>query len=184
MNDYYADESFNKGSRILHILTWEFQSAVNLYGQMNIKLWLYCAIVFVWTAFLPICFNLDYNEVVTVFCWGAVKPGFMTFELAAGAVQLFYPPFVFFPMYSLLARWSNSFSTRRNRVRVTPYEVFLFIIELVFSCACFFLVFRVLAQVPGAFVSPLFYILVINNLLLLYQLFSPCFPSFSAVHDS
>ena len=88
LEDYLGDHSFSLWSRIVHVITWEFQSAVNLYGQMNLKLWIYCAVIFIYTAFLPIGFNFDNDEVVTIFLWGCAKSDFVSFELATGGLQI------------------------------------------------------------------------------------------------
>ena len=141
---------------------------------MNSKLWWYCAIIFVYTAFLPIGFNFDNDEVVTIFQWGCAKNGFVTYELATGGIQIIYPVFAFFPMYYLLARWSSTYSARKKRIQITPFEIFLLLIEIGATVGSMYILKMVLTQIPGLFASPLFYIHIVNNALLLYQLIAPC----------
>lgn len=174
VDDYLADESLSKCQRVGQIATWELQSAINLYGQMNTKLWWYCAVVLVYTAFLPAGVNVDDNDFVCIFNWGVAKRNFHAFELATGGLALLFRIFVFFPTYSLLARWSSPASARKQRRGITAYEGLLVVLEVVFSVVCLVLLALVLVLPSALFAAPLFWIIIVNNALLLYELIVPC----------
>lgn len=174
VEDYLADESLSKCQHVGQIATWELQSAINLYGTMNTKLWVYCAVVLVYTAFLPAGVNVDNNDFVWIFNWGVVKRNFRAFELATGGLALFFRVFVFFPTFSLLARWSSPTSARKQRRGITVYEGFLYVLEVVFSVVCLVLLALVLVLPSALFAAPLLWIIVVNNALLLYELIVPC----------
>ena len=174
VEDYLADESLSGCQRAGQIATWELQGAINLYGTMNTKLWWYCAAVLVYTAFLPAGVNVDDSDFVWIFNWGVAKRNFRAFELATSAVALFFRIFVFFPTFSLLARWSSPASARKQRRGITAYEGLLLVLEVVFSVVCLVLLALVLVLPSALFAAPLLWIIVANNALLLYELVVPC----------
>ena len=174
VDDYLEDDSMSTCARVMHVLTWELQSTINLYGQMNMKLWVYCAVVFVYMTFLPIGFNFDQDDVVSIFSWGIARPTFHSFELATAAVGLFFPNLVVYPTYSLLARWTTAASARKKRRSVTPYEGLLLFLEVGGSVACVVILVYALTLTAGLFASPMFWVIVVNNALLLFELLVPC----------
>jgi len=173
VEDYLQDSSFSTFWRTMHVLTWGFQDSINMYGKMNMKWWIYFAIIYVYMAFLPAGFNFDDDDFLAIFLWGLVKKNFTCFELTTTSLQLVFPVFCFFTTFTLIALWTTDKSAIKIRRGITCVEFLYYLFNIIGTVGSLFMFKNAMVQTAGLFASPYFYIVIANNIILIFQLISP-----------
>lgn len=145
----------------------------NLYGTMNRFMWVYCFFLYAFITCCPLGVAPTAEKVTGIYAWGYTYQGAQTFHIWSAFFGYAMYMFILYPTCSLLARWTTGTSWKRTQRAVRSYEIFLYVLEVVFSIIIICYIGIFVAGPSGIPLSPGFWLLLANNALLLYQLEHP-----------